>query len=418
MNGMLLRLENFIAWRYLHTRGGNHFISFISLTSMFGVGLGVMALIVVLSVMNGFEQELKSRILGMVSHATLTDLGQSALGNWPELVERIEAHERVVGAAPFYSGEGMLSAGNQVQGAMVRGIVPQHEVGVSRIEEYMRSGTLDSLQGGTFNAVIGTELAAFLDLQPGDALNLMVAEMNITPVGILPRFKRFTVSGIFEVGMHEYDSALILIHLDDACRLFRCQAPDSIRIQTDDLLLAPRIAREAQSMLAGDYYLSDWTQHHVNFFRALRTEKTVMFIILALIVAVAAFNIISTLIMMVAEKRSDIAVLRTMGASPGHIMRIFVIQGGLIGVLGVGLGAVSGILLALNVETLVPWIESFFNTDLLPSDVYYITDLPSELRWQDVTLITALSLFLCLVATVYPAVRAARVQPARALRHE
>lgn len=411
-------LPRFIAWRYVCTRGGNHFISFISVSSMLGVGLGVAALIVVLSVMNGFEKELRERILGMVAHGTLTSLHRQGLPDWPRLVQQVTAHERVTGAAPFYAGEGMVSTGGAVRGAVVRGIVPRYERQVSQLAEYMQRGRLDALRSGAFHVLIGTELADALDVGPGDMLTLMVAEISVTPIGMVPRFKRFTVAGIFEVGMNEYDSALAVIHLDDACLLFRCLAPDSLRIQTDSLLHAPKILREVQDDLSGQYYLGDWTRHHQNFFRALKMEKTVMFIILMLIVSVAAFNIISTLVMVVADKRGDIAVLRTMGASPGVILGIFVLQGAMIGIIGVVMGSVAGVLLALNVETLVAKIESFFDTDFLPSDVYYISTLPADLHWQDVAAITITALILCLVATLYPALRAARVHPARALRHE
>lgn len=411
-------LPRFIAWRYVCTRGGNHFISFISVSSMLGVGLGVAALIVVLSVMNGFEKELKERILGMVAHGTLTSLQRQGLPDWPGLVQQVTAHERVTGAAPFYSGEGMVSTGGAVRGAVVRGIAPHYERQVSRLAEYMQIGRVDALQSGAFHVLIGAELAGALDVGPGDPLTLMVAEVNVTPIGMVPRFKRFTVAGVFEVGMNEYDSALAVIHLDDACLLFRCSAPDSLRIQTDSLLQAPAILREVQEELAGQYYLADWTRHHRNFFRALKMEKTVMFIILMLIVSVAAFNIISTLVMVVADKRADIAVLRTMGASPGAILGIFVLQGALIGVIGVAAGAAAGVLLALNVEALVARIESFFDTDFLPSDVYYISTLPADLHWQDVAAITLAALILCLAATLYPALRAARLHPARVLRHE
>lgn len=279
-------------------------------------------------------------------------------------------------------------------------------------------GELDELRAGEFNIVLGKELARALGVAPGDKVTLVAPQANVTPAGILPRLKRFTLVGIFEVGMHEFDSGLALIHLEDAQRLFRKEGPSGLRLKTNDVLAAPRISREIVAQLPGRYWVVDWTQRHANFFRALKTEKTVMFVILMLIVAVAAFNIISTLVMMVSDKQSDIAVLRTLGASPKGILKIFMIQGTIIGVVGITLGVIGGVWLASNVETLVPAIESMLGQKFLSPDVYYISDLPSDMHWQDVITISIIAFVLCLLATIYPALRAAKTHPAEALRYE
>lgn len=410
--------EAFIGLRYVRAKRRNHFISFISLTSMVGVALGVTALITVLSVMNGFEKELKSRILGMASHATVVDYAQQGMGNWQAVAAKVAAHPGIAGVAPYFSAEGMAVRDRQVQGTIIQGIVPSEEVKVSLVAEKMKEGHFDSLQAGAYGAIIGSEMSRVLGVLPGDKITLVAPQATATPAGILPRLKRFTVVGIFEIGMHEFDSALVLLHMEDALKFFRKDAPAGLRLKTDDIMAAPMLSREVMQGIEGQYGVVDWTQRHANFFRALRTEKTVMFVILSLIVAVAAFNIISTLVMTVTDKEADIAVLRTMGASPRSILAIFMIQGTLIGTIGIALGIAGGIGLAMNVETIVPAIENFFRVKFLSPDIYYISELPSDLHWGDVLVIGTVAFVFCLTATLYPAWRAARTQPAEALRYE
>ena len=415
---MFRPLELFVGLRYTHAKRRTHFISFISLTSMLGIALGVTALITVLSVMNGFEKELRQRILGMASHATVSEFGER-LQDWEAVKQQVSRHERVLAVAPYVSGETMLSVGQQVSGAVVRGIIPDEEAGVSDVLENIRRGDVGNLQAGSYNIILGSELAYSLGVGLGDAVTVVSPQIMVGPTGLMPRLRRFTVIGVFEVGMYEYDRGVALVHMEDAAKLFRLDENVSgIRLKLDDLFAAPRVARELSMSLPGDYRVQDWTRQHANFFRAVKTEKRVMFIILTLIIAVAAFNIVSTLVMVVTDKQSDIAILRTLGASPRSIMVIFVIQGAIIGILGTLLGVAGGVALALNVETLVPAIEEFFNVQFLAPDVYYISKLPSDLHWDDVITMTSVALVLSLLATLYPAWRAARTQPADALRYE
>lgn len=410
-------LELFVGLRYTRAKRRNHFISFISLTSMLGIALGVTALITVLSVMNGFEQELRGRILGMTSHATISAYS-GAFEDWPALAALAAKHPQVVGAAPFIQREGMLINGQQVNGSIVRGIVPAEEPRVSEVGEHMREGSLDSLTPGAFNIILGYDLARILGVQVGDKVTLVAPTANVSIAGVLPRLKRFNVSAIFQVGMYEYDSALALVHVEDAATLFRIEGVTGVRLKLKDLFLAPWVSRELARELPGLYQVRDWSESHANFFRAIRTEKTVMFVILLLIVAVAAFNIVSTLVMVVTDKQTDIAILRTLGASPGSILGMFVVQGTVIGFVGTLLGVVGGVALALNVETIVPAIERFFGVKFLPAEVYYISELPSELHWDQVGHIALVSFLISVVATLYPAWRASRTQPAEALRYE
>ncbi len=409
--------EIFIGLRYIKARRRNHFISFISLISMLGVGLGVMALIVVLSVMNGFEKELTERILGMASHATIEDL-RGEFPNWRSIMEEVRHHPEITGVAPFHRAEGMLMNGNNVNGAVIRGVLPEFEADVSEVVDKITIGDFNALDSGKFNIVLGAELARMLGVGVGSKVVLVAPQANVTPAGIFPRLKRFNVVAIFEVGMHEFDSALALINLDDAKKLFRRDSPSALRLKTVEMLRAPQISREIAARLPGDYWVVDWTQRNANFFRALKTEKTVMFVILTLIVAVAAFNIISTLVMVVADKQSDIAVLRTLGASPKSILTIFIIHGTIIGLAGIIVGVGLGVVIALNVEAIVPAIEQLFDTRFLSPDIYYISELPSDLHWDDVTAIAIISFALCILATIYPALRASGVRPAEALRYE
>ena len=413
---MFNSFETMIGLRYVRARRRNHFISFISMSSMIGVALGVMALITVISVMNGFEKELKDRILGMASHAVIEEL--NGLKDWQLVINNIKDHPEIVGAAPYFHAEGMLTKDKIVNGVIIRGILPHEETNVAIVAEKMIEGDLNDLISTEFNIILGAELVRKLNLEIGDKVTLVAPQANFTPAGILPRLKRFTLIGIFEVGMHEFDSGLALIHMDDALRLFRKSNPTGIRLKTNNILKAPTISREIASQLSSKYWVIDWTQRHSNFFRALKTEKTVMFVILTLIVAVAAFNIISTLVMAVSDKQSDIAVLRTLGASPKSILKIFIIQGTIIGAIGILLGVIGGVWLASNIETLVPALENMLGYKFLSPDVYYISDLPSDMHWSDVILIGVVSFVLCLFATIYPAFRAANTLPAEALRYE
>jgi lipoprotein-releasing system permease protein len=410
--------ELFVGLRYTHTKRRTHFISFISFTSMLGIALGVTALITVLSVMNGFETELRDRILGMASHATITALDGS-LEDWQDVSGMVEGEPHVLASAPFVTGESMLSNGKQVSGAQIRGVLPETEGRVSDVVTHIRGGDISLLREGEYGIILGSELAAVLGADIGDAITVVSPQVTIAPTGILPRLRRFTVVATFEVGMFEYDRGVALVHMRDAAKLFRLDtAASGLRLKLDDVFDAPLVAWQLASRLPGEYRVQDWTRRHANFFRAIKTEKRVMFIILTLIVAVAAFNIVSTLIMVVTDKRSDIAILRTLGAPPRSIMGIFIIQGVVIGVLGTALGVAGGVGLALNVETIVPAIERFFNVQFLAADVYYISEVPSELHWRDVWVMASVALALSLLATLYPAWRAARTHPAEALRYE
>jgi lipoprotein-releasing system permease protein len=415
---MFRPLALFIGLRYTGAKRRNHFISFISLISMLGIALGVAALITVLSVMNGFEQELRSRILGMASHASISGY-QKPLGDWRGLAQRAAAHPEVLGVAPYVTGEIMLTKGKKVSGALVRGVLPDEEPAVSSVGEHMRIGRLADLQAGEYRIILGSELAYSLGASVGDQITMVTPQATFSPAGILPRLRRFRVAGIFDVGMYEYDRGVALVHLEDAARLFKLDdSITGIRLKLRDLFQAPLISRQLAAEFGEGFRVEDWTRQHANFFRAVQTEKRVMFVILTLIVAVAAFNIVSTLVMVVTDKRADIAILRTLGATPGVVLRIFMIQGALIGLLGTALGVVAGVALALNVETIVPAIEEAFGIQFMPADVYYISSLPSKLNWPDVWQIGTVAFLLSFLATLYPAWRAARTQPAEALRYE
>jgi lipoprotein-releasing system permease protein len=413
-----VQYELLVGLRYTRAKRRNHFISFISLTSMLGIALGVAALIVVLSVMNGFQKEVRARILGVLSHVQITGV-DNRLADWQTVARDAAAHPQVAAAAPFVNAQGMLLFGGSVRGAVVRGIVPNLEQKVADIGLHMMAGKLESLVPGDFGIVLGSELARALGARAGDKVTLIAPQGLVTPAGILPRLKQFTVVGIFEVGMFEYDSGLALIHLEDARKLYGMgDNVSGVRLKLHDLFQSREVTRDLVTRLRGDLYVSDWTRSHANYFRAVQIEKTMMFIILLLIVAVAAFNIVSTLVMAVTDKQSDIAILRTLGASPGGIMKIFIVQGALIGAIGTLIGVAGGIALALNIDVVVPFLERLLNIQFLSREVYYITDLPSDLQKSDVVSIALVSLALAFFATLYPSWRAARVNPAEALRYE
>jgi len=408
----------YIGLRYTRAKRSTQFISFITLTSVLGIALGVTALITVLSVMNGFEAELRERILGMTAHSTISGrFGQ--LDDWQALAERTKNLPHVQGVAPFIHGQVMVNADRQVSGTLLQGILPEYEANVSEVANKMVSGSLNDLKSGEFGIVLGVELANYLGAAVGDKITIITPQVNSTPAGILPRLKRFTVVGIFKVGMFEYDRNMAMIHLDDAGKLFRIEpAVTGLRLKLDDLFNAPRITQELADDLGDDFRVSDWTKAHSNFFRAVQTEKRAMFIILLLIVAVAAFNIVSTLVMVVTDKRGDIAILKTQGLSNLSVMGIFVVLGCVIGAVGTLLGIVGGVLLALNVETIVPAIEKLFGVHFMAADVYYISEVPSQLIWADVYWIAAMAFLLSLLATLYPAWQASRINPAEVLRYE
>jgi len=415
---MFRPLSVYIGARYTRAKRRNHFISFISMTSMLGVALGVAALITVLSVMNGFEKELRERILGMTSHAFVTG-SDGTLADWQKAEALIQGFPRVMNTAPFVEGQAMLNQGSRVRGTQIRGVDPTLEPKVSTIGDKIIQGRFDSLQAGSYGIILGKDLAIAMGVGTGDKITVITPHVTPTPAGVIPRLKRLTVSGVFEIGMYEYDSALAIMNIEDAANLFRIPGKvTGLRLQLDDVYQAPRITRDLLQTLPAEYRAADWTYQHANFFRALKTEKTVMFVILMLIVAVAAFNIVSTLVMMVTDKYSDIAILRTLGMSPRGIMGIFMVQGIVIGLIGTLLGVIGGVILALNVSNIIAWIETILGYQFLPAEVYYISDLPSELNWNDVTVIGITAFVLSILSTIYPSWRAAQVKPAEALRYD
>ena len=411
-------LEAFIGLRYLSAKRRNNFISFISLISMLGIALGVTTLITVISVMNGFEKELRARILGAIAHATIQPM-DGALMNWRSVIKDVEKHPEVNGAAPFIE-EGVWLQGKESSGAFIRGVDPAFEARVSEVGEKMLSGKLTDLQPGEYNIILGLGLASRLQVGPGDKVTVIAPRLKATPVGASPLMRRFTVVGVFEFGEFENDSTLAMINIEDAARLLRMPqgSTGGVRLHLRDMDRAWRVARDISADLPGYYIVRDWTQERGNLFRAVKTEKTVMWVILSLIIAVAAFNIISMLVMVVTDKQADIAILKTMGARPGTILRIFVIQGSVIGVIGTGLGVAGGILLAQNIALVVPFLEQFFGFSLFPADIYYITELPSELRSDDVIMFALMTLAMSFLSTLYPSWRASKTHPAEALSYE
>lgn len=410
--------ELFAGLRYTRAKRSNRVISFITAVAIVCIAIGVMALITVLSVMNGFEREMRDRILSMASHAIIYRPGDG-LENWHDLAGIAARNPKVEATAPYIEGEAMLREGGDLSGTLLRGIDPAAEQTVSEIGQHMKAGKLEDLKAGEFDIVLGVELAEQLGVGVGDKIDLMIPLATVTPAGILPRFRRFNVVGVFQVGMYEFDRGLVLINIEDAAALYRMgDRVTGVRLKLRDLFEAPQVARQIAQQLPQLVYISDWTRQHANFFRAVATEKTVMFLILSLIVLVAVINIVSTLSMVVQEKQADIAILRTMGATPRSIMAIFTVQGSVIGFVGTFVGVVVGVLLSLNVKTLVPLLQAATGHQFLDPSIYYISDLPSDLELSDVVKISALSLALGLLSTLYPAWRASRVLPAEALRYE
>lgn len=385
---------------------------------MLGIALGVAALIIVLSVMNGFQKEIRARILGITPHLQVTsESGQ--VSDWHPILDIVSAHHDVQSASPYITGQGMLSQDENVQGVMVRGILPEGEDKLTGLGEKMKSGKLTELRAGEFGIVLGSDLAHALGVRVGGTVLLITPQGQITPAGMIPRLKQFHVVGIFEVGMSPYDNALALIHLSDAQKLYRMgEAVSGISARLKDLDRAQRVSMELEGQLPNYLYATDWTRQNANYFRAVQMEKKMMFIILSLIVAVAAFNIVSTLVMAVTDKQADIAILRTLGASPSSIMKIFMVQGVLIGLVGAVIGVIGGIIIALNIGSIIPFIEHLFGVQFLAKDVYFISELPSDLHRDDVIVVAAFSFAISLVATLYPSWRASKIQPAEALRYE
>jgi lipoprotein-releasing system permease protein len=413
-----MRYELLVGLRYTRARRRNRFIGINSLVSMIGIAVGVWALIVVLSVMNGFQKEVRTRILGVASHVQITSMS-NRLADWPAVAKLAAQHPRVLATAPFVQAQAMLASGPSVRGAVVRGILPEEEEKVADLGQHMRMGSLAALKPGEFGVVLGADLARALGVLPGDKVALVAPQGMVTPAGVIPRLKQFTVVGIFEVGIVDADAALALVDLQDAQTLYQMgDTVSGVRLKLDDLFAARSVARELLSQLPRDLYATDWTRTHANFFRAVEIEKRMMFIILALIILVAAINIISTLVVAVKDKQADIAILRTLGARPGSVMQIFIVQGMLMGVIGTLVGVLLGIVTALNIDVIVPAIESALRIKFLSKDVSLIPELPSDLQAADVIAISLMALGLSFVATLYPSWSASRVNPAEALRYE
>ncbi|MET0333662.1 MAG: lipoprotein-releasing ABC transporter permease subunit [Rhizobacter sp.] len=410
-----------IGWRY--TRAGragrrNGFISFISGVSMLGIALGVAALIIVLSVMNGFQKEVRDRMLSVVAHIEVLEGQGAALPDWQATVAQARKNPDVIGAAPFVAAQALIARGDEMRGAVVRGISPNEEATVTDLAAQLKDTTLAKLVPGQWGIVLGSELARQLGVRTGDNVTILAPGGQVTPAGVVPRLKQMSVVGTFDSGHYEYDSTLALIHLEDAQRLFRVEGPTGVQLRMKNLHEAPTVAYELSAAMGSGVYVRDWTRTNRNWFSAVQLEKRLMFIILTLIVAVAAFNLVSTLVMTVTDKRADIAILRTLGASPRSVMGIFMVQGALAGVIGTLAGVGFGLLIAFNVGTIVPFIERLLNTSFLPGSIYLISTMPSEPQSADIVPITVISLLLSFVATIYPSWRASRVQPAEALRYE
>jgi lipoprotein-releasing system permease protein len=413
--------ELLVGWRY--TRAGraarrNRFISFISSVSMLGIALGVAALIIVLSVMNGFQKEVRDRMLGVLSHIEVLAYAQAELDSPPLLQQQLARHPQVLASAPFVLSQVLLAQGEDMRGALVRGIDPLQEGLVTDAVAAMPEQVLKQLQPGAFGVVLGSELARALGVKVGEQVTLVAPGGQVTPAGVVPRLKQLTVVGLLDSGHYEYDASLALLHIDDAQRIFRLSGPNGLRVKLKDAQMARQVANELIPVLGPDVTVRDWTRANRTWFAAVQIEKRMMFIILTLIVAVAAFNLVSTLVMTVTDKRADIAILRTLGASPASIMGIFVVQGALVGVIGTLSGLALGLLVAFNIGSIVPAIENALGASFLPKDIYLISRMPSDPQWSDIGPVVIIALVLALVATLYPSWRASRVDPAEALRHE
>ena len=410
-----------IGWRY--TRAGragrrNGFISFISGVSMLGIALGVAALIIVLSVMNGFQKEVRDRMLSVVSHVEVTADEGGALPDWRSTAAEARRNPQVIGAAPFVAAQALVARGDDMRGVVVRGIVPEEEATVTDLARQLKDTTLAKLEPGAWNVVLGIELARSLGVHAGDKVTLVLPGGQVTPAGIVPRLRTLTVAGTFDAGHYEYDSGLALVALDDAAKLFRVEGPTGVQLRLRDLNTAPMVAAQLADSLGPRVMVRDWTRTNRNWFAAVQVEKRLMFIILTLIVAVAAFNLVSTLVMTVTDKRADIAILRTLGATPRSVMGIFIVQGAASGVIGTLAGVLLGLLVAFNIDVIVPAIESLLHVSFLPSSVYLISRMPSDPQQGDIVPIVVISLVLAFLATLYPSWRASRMQPAEALRYE
>lgn len=418
---MQVPFELLLGWRY--TRAGrasrrNGFISFISGVSMLGITLGVAALIIVLSVMNGFQKEVRDRMLSVVAHVEVFAADAAALGDAPGTMARLRANPAVVGAAPFVATQALLARGDELKGVLVRGIDPVLEPQVSDVAQRMSAQSLQVLKPGGFGVILGLELARRMGVREGDKVTLLAPSGQVTPAGVVPRVKQMTVLGFFDSGHFEYDSTLMLMHLEDSQRLFRLEGPMGVRLRLKDLHQASAVAAQLSAAMDSSVVVRDWTQQNRTWFAAVQVEKRMMFIILTLIVAVAAFNLVSTLVMTVTDKRADIAILRTLGASPWSIMGIFMVQGAMVGVLGTLAGLALGLLVALNIDVIVPAIENLLQTSFLPREVYLISRMPSDPQQADIAPVVLIALVLAFVATIYPSWRASRVNPAQALRYE
>ncbi|WP_215279520.1 lipoprotein-releasing ABC transporter permease subunit [Polynucleobacter paneuropaeus] len=392
------------------------FLSFISGISTIGIALGVASLIVVLSVMNGFQKEVRDRMLSVLSHIEI--IAPDGLANWQPLSLTVAAQPHVLGVAPMVSSQGLLSRGGAMRGVSIRGVSPSEEIKVSDLPKQFVFGSINDLTPGSFGVALGSQLAAIIGANVGDRVNLIVPEADLTPAGALPRMRTLQVVGIVDSGHYEFDSTLVIMHWQDAAALLRTRDPTGLRVKVDNMQRAPEIANEIASVLPANVWISDWSRTNRNWFAAVQTEKKMMFIILTLIIAVAAFNLVSTLVMTVNEKQADIAILRTMGASPGMIQRIFLVQGLAIGLLGSLAGVAFGLLIALNIDVIVPAIEAVFRVRFLPRDVYFISELPSDVHLADVLTVGLMAFGLSVLATLYPSSRASKVQPAQALRYE
>jgi len=402
-------------------RGKDRFVSFIAASSMMGIALGVAALIVVLSVMNGFQTQVRDRMLSVLPHVELIApqlTGEQVLAQWQDVAAQARANPQVQGAAPFVAAQAMLARGQTLSGVQVRGIDPQRENTVSDVAGQMVAGDLRDLQAGRFGIVLGKQLARALGLSVGESVLLLAPQGSVSPAGFAPRMRQFTVTGVFSSGYYEYDASLAFVHVEDAARVFRSNAASGVRLRIADMQDAPRVAQELRATLPQGLVVQDWTLNNRTWFAAVQTEKRMMFLILTLIVAVAAFNLLSSLVMAVKDKQADIAILRTLGASPGEVARIFLVQGALIGILGTAIGVGLGALIAYNVDVIVPFIERLLGVQFLPQQIYFISEMPSNPQISDMSVIAATSLVLSLLATLYPSWRAARLQPAQVLRHE